>query len=188
MDAAQHLQHRERQIEARPTGNQGTDDTLPEAKRLRYKNNYTIYIYEVGYGSDTRLDDKEYTKLEQHKHLEELLQKEGWKVAYKAIPLGTTGGIHKVLKETLEKDLKLSKTQVEKTCNKLHDLAVSMAHALVRKRRHLEYSEAAGYYRAKSYNSGSNILGKRPRQTGNQAQLERCTLGKRPRQAIGAVT
>ena len=122
-------------------------NTWPNGKRLRYKNRYTVHLLEVGYGSDTRLHDKECTKMEQHRRLEELLKKAGWKVNYVVIPLGTTGGIHNTLTKTLQRTFKLNKARTDRTCNRLHDMAVHMAHALIRKRRQLEYHNTTPGYR-----------------------------------------
>ena len=114
----------------------------PKGKKLRHKRRYTVHLIEVGYGSDTRLQDKEHTKLEQHKRLEDLLKAAGWKVNYMVIPLGTTGGIHNTLTRTLQGTLKLGKTKIDRTCNRLHDMATRMAHAMIRKRRQLERQQS----------------------------------------------
>ena len=52
-------------------------NTWTAHKQLRNKTRYTVYLIEVGYGSDTRLDDKEHTKLEQHQLYNEFLVKIG---------------------------------------------------------------------------------------------------------------
>ena len=116
--------------------------------QVHNKTRYTIHIFEIGYGSDTCLENKERTKLEQHTNLVTALQKEGWTTNYTALPLGTTGGITNNVVNALKDKLKLSHTQVDKTCHKLHDLAIRAAHALVRKRRYIEYYKHSGTKRS----------------------------------------
>ena len=158
--------------------------------RVRNKTRYTVYLIEVGYSSDTRLDDKEHTKLEQHQQLAELLRKEGWNVAYKAIPLGTTGGIHKTIVDTLTNDFKLDTKKVDATCNKLHNMAINMAHALVRKRRYLEYHDATNCTNTNNkhpnkWNNEKHRGTKRNKDTEQQGTERPC---KRLKQKAGAVT
>ena len=112
--------------------------------RVHDKKRYIIHIFEIGYGSDTCLDNKERTKLDQHTKLITALQEEGWTTNYTALPLGTTGGIPNNVVNALKDRLKLSHNQVDKTCHKLHDLAIRTAHALVRKRRFIEYHKHTG--------------------------------------------
>ena len=112
------------------------------------KTRYTIHIFEIGYGSDTCLDNKERTKLEQHTSLISALHREGWTTNYTALPLGTTGGITNNVVNALKDRLKLTQNQVDKTCRKLHDLAIHAAHALVRKRRYIEYHKHTGTKRS----------------------------------------
>ena len=112
-----------------------------EDKVVKDKGKYVVHILEVGYGSDVSLEDKERTKLEQHTQLIAALQEEGWKTEYTAIPLGTTGGIPNSTVKALTEKLHLSNSQADTTFRRLHDLAVRSAHALVRKRRQLEYNK-----------------------------------------------
>ena len=158
--------------------------------RVRNKTRYTVYLIEVGYGSDTRLDDKEHTKLEQHRQLAELLHKEGWNVACKAIPLGTMGGIHKTVADTLTNDFKLDTRKVDATCNKLHNMAINMAHAIVRKRRYLEYHATTNRTTTNSeqpnkWNSDQHRGIKRNNCTEQKGTESPC---KRLKQKVGAVT
>ena len=114
--------------------NNWDDDTT-----VNNKGRYMIHILEIGYGSDTSLEDKERTKLEQHTQLLEALQKEGWKADYTAVPLGTTGGITNNTVKALTEKLKLPTGQADTAFRRLHGLAIQAAHTLVRKRRYLEY-------------------------------------------------
>ena len=49
-----------------------------------------MHILKIGYRSDTRLEDKEHTKLDRHKHQIELLRQDGWRVTHTTTALGTT--------------------------------------------------------------------------------------------------
>ncbi len=69
------------------------------------------------------------------------------------IALGTTGGIAKSTVKALQDKLKLTTSHVNTTCCKLHDLAIQMAHALVRKRRYLEYHREARTHRSSNTNN-----------------------------------
>jgi ribonuclease HI len=168
--------------------NTWADDQVVDNKRQ-----HTVYLIEVGYGSDNCLEDKERTKLEQHTRLVEALQQEGWNVVYTAMPLGTTGGIPNSAVKTLADQLKLPPNQVDKTCNRLHDLAIHTAHALVRKRRYIEYhkdtrqhqGDESGY-KTRGYKSGT----RRPEHSGNDRMNTRDKTRKTHKNAhqVGAVT
>jgi ribonuclease HI len=108
-------------------------DRLPEGQR--------ITLIELGYGTDTRLEQKREEKSKQHADLANTLRGLGFTVAYDAavhcVPLGHGGAVPASL-GALMKELGVSATVTSSMCTKLAQHAARMAHAIVVKRRQLE--------------------------------------------------
>ena len=102
---------------------------------------HRVWIIEVGYCSDTRYEDKLRQKREQHRLLEDLLTRRGFKVIYLPIILGNAGAIYKTTESALLQ-LGISHKQVQGLLSKLSDHATRYLHSLVKTRRHLENSNA----------------------------------------------
>ena len=104
------------------------------------KNQYPVYIIEVGYTSDLNHTDKCTEKTIQHKKLSEALERAGWTVHYtrnEVITLGATGTIPNTVKPLLQ-TLGASAEQANKCCLHLHQHAVVSAGAIIKNRRMLE--------------------------------------------------
>jgi hypothetical protein len=106
------------------------------------KQQLTIYIAEIGYGSDTRYVEKQAEKLAQHTHLLQLLREQGWKVADPCVfVFGVGGTIYKSFHETLHNVFQLPPTLIDKLAHQLQRHAITTANLMVSTRRHLEHTD-----------------------------------------------
>ena len=99
------------------------------------------HIIEVGYCSDTRVQDKREEKEKQHDRLAEALTAHGWKVTKHVIPLGNTGIIYTNIRDTLQALGVEDAHRTNKTLAKLNCHAVEYMQHIITKRRKLECTE-----------------------------------------------
>ena len=113
------------------------NDTVP----VELKASTTIYLLEVGYGPDTRYEDKRAEKLTQHVALAQLLRDEGWSVADPSVfILGVGGSIYKCTRHILASTFQLPNSVIDNLVHKLQRHALGTAHQIVATRRFLERS------------------------------------------------
>ena len=92
------------------------------------------YIIEVGYGAETRYQQKLQEKDAQHSQLRSLLRAEGFADVTNPIILGTTGGIFQNQKSLLSQ-LGVAPDRQKRLNCKLHAHAISFMHGLIKLRR-----------------------------------------------------
>jgi hypothetical protein len=105
------------------------------------RQSHTVYLVEVGYGSDLGHDRKQVEKRLQHATLQSHLEDAGWTVEYTVLSLGHAGTLHKDFLKSLT-NLGLSKTDASDTCAALHKHACRTCHTIVKLRRTLERASA----------------------------------------------
>ena len=97
-----------------------------------------ITILEIGYVADTRYDDKYKAKIQQHRSLCQILEKEGHEVMLYPIIPGTQGSIFNCCKAAMSA-VGVQGPQQTALARKLHDHAVTSSSKIIRSRRFLEY-------------------------------------------------
>ena len=100
---------------------------------------YTIYIIEVGYGGDTRYTEKLAEKEAQHKDIREHLTKAGWRVQYYPLILGVSGTIYLTLPHFLTQTLGHTSKDSDSIILRLQKSALTHGLKLNKTRRHLEH-------------------------------------------------
>ena len=110
----------------------------------------TINIGEVGYGVDTRLQDKAAEKRQQHAALEEDLTNRGWTAQVYPSALGVSGAMQPSLPETLWK-LGIRGKAMNRVASQLQRNAVQYCHALHVKRRCLERERGIDLFSGGAY-------------------------------------
>ena len=99
----------------------------------------TIYLLEIGYGPDTRYQEKRTEKLQQHTQLVQHLRTEGWTVQEPYIlTFGVGGTIYKDFREILSSTFKLTNSIIDNLAHKIQRHTLETAHQLVSTRRFLE--------------------------------------------------
>ena len=97
-----------------------------------------ITILEIGYVADTRYDDKYKAKVQQHRSLCQILEKEGHEVKLYPVILGTQGSVFNCFKAAMSAVGVQGPHQMA-LARKLHDHAVTSLSKIIRSRRFLEY-------------------------------------------------
>ena len=107
----------------------------------RIKDKQSIVLVEVGYCADTRAEDKQKQKEEQHKELVTTLTSLGFNVLFNkdthCIPLGHGAVVYKSLQKLMS-SLEVSKGPTQRLARKLIRNAAVHAHAILTTRRQLE--------------------------------------------------
>ena len=125
------------------------------ARELKASGHGKVHIVEVGYCSDTRMQEKEEEKRKQHARLAAYLTEAGWTVQpVQPIVLGTTGVVYKPTLAALIQ-LGLDKVQARDLLKDLHIHGVHTAFNTVCARRQREHgAHSGGGTRARSANVG----------------------------------
>ena len=97
-----------------------------------------ITILEIGYVADTRCDDKYKAKIQQHRSLCQILEKEGHEVKLYPIILGTQGSVFNCFKAAVSA-VGVQGPQQMTLARELHDHAVTSLSKIIRSRRFLEH-------------------------------------------------
>jgi hypothetical protein len=105
---------------------------------LEDKTGVTLHLIELGYGPDTRYEEKRAAKQLQHKALVAALTDEGWTVQVHTIIIGNGGTVFVDLQQFLRDTLKLTKQNQQKIARKIIRITVERAHQLLKTRRWLE--------------------------------------------------
>jgi hypothetical protein len=118
---------------------QGAPDVYAKrAMPLEDKTGITLHLIELGYGPDTRYEEKRAEKQQQHKDLVAALEAENWNVQVHTIIIGVGGTVFTDLQQFLRDTLKLTKQNQQKVARKIIRITVERAHQLLKTRRWLE--------------------------------------------------
>ena len=102
-----------------------------------------VWIVELGYGADTRYDEKFEEKQQQHTRLVSLLESRGFHVIVLPIILGVGGTIFHTVEDSL-RQLGIAGARVKTTMQNLHRHSVQALQNIVRQRRILEAPRGRG--------------------------------------------
>lgn len=105
---------------------------------LSDKTGITVHLIELGYGPDTRYEDKKAAKLQQHQALITALQAEKWTVIVHTLIIGVGGSVFDDLRQFLDVTLGLSTPAQTKIVRKIIRITAERAHQLLQTRRWLE--------------------------------------------------
>ena len=112
-----------------------------------------ITILEIGYVADTRSDVKYKARIQQHKSLCQILEKEGHEVKLYPIILRTQGSGFNCFKAAMSA-VGVQGPQQMAFARKLHDHAATSLSKIIRSIRFLEYQVNA---RPKTHHTGTNV-------------------------------
>ena len=123
-------------IENRAPKNRKADGEQTTLKEMIGRKEITILG--IGYIADARYEDRYKAKIQQHRSLCQILEKEGHEVMLYPITLGTQGSVFNCFKAAMSA-VGVQGPQQMALARKLHDHAVTSLSKIIRSRRFLEY-------------------------------------------------